>query len=181
MPAKSACRSPRTRRRCGSSPRCPPTCGSGSRPADGTAPMMARTPATTPTTRRHDRPCRGGSRFGGPNIDAASNATSGESAGQLPIESPNDRRPLGFIAAQLLILRPLDGGDSLVLRYAACNRLLNGVADIHQHLSITQKLFPGLLGVRGKGTMSRHEDICIEACGRLHGLQPVEAVAIAHE
>src|SRR5689334_9813923 len=29
--------------------------------------------------------------------------------------------------------------------------------------------------------MSRHEDICIEACGRLHSLQPVKAVAIVHE
>jgi hypothetical protein len=58
---------------------------------------------------------------------------------------------LGFIASQLFILRPLDRGDSLVLRYAACNRLLNGVTDIHQHLSITEKLFPALLGVGGRG------------------------------
>src|SRR6202140_4446871 len=90
-----------------------------------------------------------------------------ESASQLPIESPDDRWPLGFIASQLFILRPLDRGDRLVLRYAACNRLLNGVTDIHQHLPITEKLFPALLGLRGKGTMSRHEDISIEVCGRL--------------
>jgi hypothetical protein len=60
-----------------------------------------------------------------------------ENAGQLPIESPNDRWPLRFIASQLFVLRPLDRGNSLILRYAACNRLLNGVTDIHQHLSIT--------------------------------------------
>ena len=114
-------------------------------------------------------------------VNQVSNPALRESASQLPIESPNDRWPLGFIASQLFILRPLDRGDSLVLRYAACNRLLNGVTDIHQHLSITEKLFPALLGVGGKGTMSRHEDICIEACGRLHGLQLVKAVAIVHE
>jgi len=39
-----------------------------------------------------------------------------ESASQLPIEPSNDRWPLGFIASQLFILRPLDRGDSLVLR-----------------------------------------------------------------
>src|SRR5262249_47737725 len=104
-----------------------------------------------------------------------------ESASQLPIESPNDRWPLGFIASQLLVLRPLDHGDSLVLHCAACNRLLNGVTDIHQHLSITDKLFVALLGVGGKRAMSRHEDVSIEACSRLDGLEPVEAVAIVHE
>src|SRR5258708_7600625 len=104
-----------------------------------------------------------------------------ESASQLPIEPPNDPRPLRFIASQLFILRPLDRGDSLILRYAACNRLRDGVTDIHQHLSITEKLFSALLGIRRKGTMSRHEDIGIEAQGRLHRLQPVKAVAIVHE
>src|SRR6516162_3997751 len=103
-----------------------------------------------------------------------------ESASQLPIEPPNDRWPLGFIAAQLFILRPLDRGDGRLLRDAACSRLRNGVTDIRQHLSITQKLVPALLGVRGKGTMSRYEDIGIEAHGRLDGLEPVKAVAIVH-
>src|ERR1700722_2517259 len=94
-------------------------------------------------------------------------ATLRENAGQLPIKSPNDGWPLGFIAAQLFVLRPLDRGDSLVLRYAACDRLLDGVADIHQHLSVAEKLFLGLLGVGREGTMSRHEDIRVEGCGRL--------------
>src|SRR5882724_7489402 len=76
-----------------------------------------------------------------------------EGACQLPIESPDDRWPLGIIASQFFILRPLDRGDSLVLRYAACNRLLNGVADIHQHLSVTGELLSALLRVCGKRTM----------------------------
>ena len=115
------------------------------------------------------------------DLDRARAPTLRESASQLPMESPNDRWSLGFIASQLFILRPLDRGDSLVLRCAAFNRLLNGVTDIHQHLSITEKLFAALFGVRRKWAMSRHEDISIEACGRLDGLQPVKAVAIVHE
>src|SRR5262249_35877305 len=83
-----------------------------------------------------------------------SNTTLLESASELPIEPPNDPWPLGFIASQLFVLWPLDRGDSLILRYALCNRLLNRVTDIHQHLSITEKLFPALLGVGGEGTMS---------------------------
>src|SRR5262245_16589010 len=79
----------------------------------------------------------------------SSSATLRQSASQLPIESPNDRWPLGFVASQLFILRPLDRGESLPLRCAACNRLLNRVTDVRQHLSITQKLFPALLGVGG--------------------------------
>jgi hypothetical protein len=114
-------------------------------------------------------------------LNQGSNAASPENASQLPIEPPNDRWPLGFIASQLFILRPLDRSNSLVLRYAACNRLLNGVTDIHQHLSITEKLFAALRRLCGKGTMSRNEDICIETCRCLHGLQPVKAVAIVHE
>ena len=114
-------------------------------------------------------------------VNQVSNTTLRETASQLPIKSPNDRWPLGFIASQLFILRPLDRGDSLILRYAACNCLLNGVTNIRQHLSIMEKLFPALLGVGGKGTMSGHEDIRVEACGRLHGLQPVKAIAIVHE
>src|SRR5262245_66399664 len=87
----------------------------------------------------------------------SSSATLRQSAGQLPIESPNDRWPLGFIASQLFILRPLDRGERLVLCYAASNRLLNGVTNIRQHLSITEKLFPALLGVGRKGTTARQE------------------------
>src|SRR5260370_23149127 len=102
-----------------------------------------------------------------------------ESGSQLPIESPNDRWPLGFIASQLFILRPLDRGDSLVLRYAARHRLLNGVTDIHQHLSITEKLFPALLGVGGTATMSRPEDICIGGRGPLHRLHPGKHLPMA--
>jgi len=49
-------------------------------------------------------------------INQVLNLTLRESASQLPIESSNDRWPLGFIASQLFILRPLDCGDSLVLR-----------------------------------------------------------------
>src|SRR5437016_551312 len=64
-----------------------------------------------------------------------------ESTRQLPIEPPNDCWPLGIISPQFFILRPLDGGDSLVLCYAACNRLRNGVTDIRQHPSITGELF----------------------------------------
>src|SRR5215471_8655555 len=115
------------------------------------------------------------------DLDRARAPTLRESASQLPIESPNDRWPLGFIASQLFILRPLDRGDSLLFGCAACRRLLNGVTDIHEHLSIAEKLVPALLGVGGKGTVSRHEDIGIQTCGGLHGLQPVEAVAIVHE
>ena len=58
-------------------------------------------------------------------VSQVSDATLQESTGQLPIEPPNDRWPLGFIASQLFILRPLDGSDSLFLRCAACNHLLN--------------------------------------------------------
>ena len=88
---------------------------------------------------------------------------------------------MGFVTSQFFILRPLDGGDSLVLCYAACKRLLNRVTDIHKHLSITVELFPALPEVCGKGTMPRHEDIGSKPCGRVHRLEPVKAVAIVHE
>jgi hypothetical protein len=42
-------------------------------------------------------------------------STLRENASQLPIEPPNDRWPLGFIASQPFILRPLDRSNGLVL------------------------------------------------------------------
>jgi hypothetical protein len=48
-------------------------------------------------------------------LNTISNATLRENARQLPIEPPNDRWPLGFIASQPFILRPLDRSNGLVL------------------------------------------------------------------
>ena len=69
-------------------------------------------------------------------------------------------------------------GDKDGARDLLRDLLLNGITDIHQHLSKAHESLASLPRVCGNGTMRRHEDLGPEAFDRIQRLQPIEAVAI---
>jgi hypothetical protein len=79
---------------------------------------------------------------------------------------------------QLFILWPLDRSDSLFLRGAAGEFLLDAVADIDQHLAKAGETLLRLPGSRRNGAMRRHEDFGAERFDRIERLQPVKAVTV---
>ena len=96
----------------------------------------------------------------------------------MPIEPPYSRFPLGIVSVQFFILWPSDRGDRLFFCCAACDLFLNGIADVHQHLSEALEPLSGFPRVCGDGTMSRHEDLGPQRFDRIQRLQPVEAVTV---
>src|SRR5712664_2179602 len=103
---------------------------------------------------------------------------SRERAGQLPIDPPHSHCPFGVVSLHFFILWPSDRSDRLVFCCASRNLFLNGITDIHQHLSEAAEPLSSFPGVCGNGTMRRHEDLCPQAFDRIQPLQPVEAVTV---
>src|SRR5437867_13016543 len=82
-----------------------------------------------------------------------------ELASQLLIQPPHGRFPLRVVSLHLFVLGPSDGGHGLILRCAARNLLLNGVAHIHQHLPEAAEPLSSFSRVCRNRSMSRHENV----------------------
>src|SRR5215831_12801651 len=99
-------------------------------------------------------------------------------AGELLIQPPDSRFPLGIVRLHLFVLWPSDRGNCLVFCCASSYLFLNGIANIHQHLSKPAELLTSFLRVYGNGTVPWNEDVRGEGLDCIQRLQPVKAVTV---
>src|SRR5262245_61413046 len=71
-----------------------------------------------------------------------------------------------------------DRGDCLFLRCASRNLFLNGIANIHQHLTKATELLTSFPRVCGNGTMAWNKDVRAQAFDCIQRLKPIESVTV---
>jgi hypothetical protein len=86
------------------------------------------------------------------------------------------------VSDHVLVLRQQNRSDGLILRCAAPNLFLDGVAEIHQYLSRAHERFARStrIGSDVRGSLARDENIGIELQRGVDGPNPVD-IAVIHE
>jgi hypothetical protein len=78
-------------------------------------------------------------------------------------------------------LWPSDRGDCLVFRCASRNLFLNGIANIHQHLTKATELLTSFLRVCGNGTMPWNEDVGTKGVDCIQRFEPIKSVTVINK